>query len=66
MLFQGNKIVWKREPKSFNGQSYDRNIPILFIGGMPRSGTTLMRSMMDAHPKMRCGEGTRFHFLFFF
>lgn len=55
----GNKIVWKKEPKSYNGQSYDRNIPILFIGGMPRSGTTLMRSMMDAHPKMRCGEETR-------
>merc|ERR1711990_477913 len=55
----GNEIVWKKQHKNHNGFEYDRNIPILFIGGMPRSGTTLMRSMMDAHPKMRCGEETR-------
>jgi len=55
----GNNIVWKKGRKSYEGLEYDRNIPILFIGGMPRSGTTLMRSMMDAHPKMRCGEETR-------
>jgi protein-tyrosine sulfotransferase len=56
---KGNNIVWKKGRKSYEGLEYDRNIPILFIGGMPRSGTTLMRSMMDAHPKMRCGEETR-------
>ena len=28
------------------GKVYNRETPILFIGGMPRSGTTLMRSMM--------------------
>lgn len=55
----GNNIVWKKGRKNYEGLEYDRNIPILFIGGMPRSGTTLMRSMMDAHPKMRCGEETR-------
>merc|ERR1711973_862173 len=38
---------------------YDRNSPLIFIGGMPRSGTTLMRSMLDAHPMVRCGEETR-------
>ncbi|KAL3856526.1 hypothetical protein ACJMK2_011272 [Sinanodonta woodiana] len=38
---------------------YDRNMPIIFIGGMPRSGTTLMRAMLDAHPEIRCGEETR-------
>ncbi|VDM60535.1 unnamed protein product [Angiostrongylus costaricensis] len=26
---------------------------------MPRSGTTLMRAMLDAHPDVRCGEETR-------
>jgi len=38
---------------------YDRDSPIIFIGGVPRSGTTLMRAMLDAHPDVRCGEETR-------
>lgn len=44
-----------------NGQvyEYDRDSPIIFIGGVPRSGTTLMRAMLDAHPEVRCGEETR-------
>ena len=37
---------------------YDRNSPIVFIGGVPRSGTTLMRAMLDAHPELRCGQET--------
>ncbi|KAK6016590.1 hypothetical protein OSTOST_17924 [Ostertagia ostertagi] len=28
-------------------------------GGIPRSGTTLLRAMLDAHPDVRCGEETR-------
>ncbi|KAF7636400.1 Protein-tyrosine sulfotransferase [Meloidogyne graminicola] len=35
------------------------NDPFIFIGGIPRSGTTLMRAMLDAHPDVRCGEETR-------
>lgn len=38
---------------------YNHTTPLIFIGGMPRSGTTLMRVMMDAHPEVRCGEETR-------
>ncbi|KAH9524266.1 Protein-tyrosine sulfotransferase 2 [Bulinus truncatus] len=38
---------------------YDEHTPIIFVGGMPRSGTTLMRAMLDAHPEIRCGEETR-------
>ncbi|KAK9496819.1 hypothetical protein O3M35_012948 [Rhynocoris fuscipes] len=38
---------------------YDRMMPLIFIGGVPRSGTTLMRAMLDAHPKVRCGQETR-------
>ncbi|NXU67193.1 TPST1 sulfotransferase, partial [Horornis vulcanius] len=34
-------------------------MPLIFIGGVPRSGTTLMRAMLDAHPDVRCGEETR-------
>ena len=39
--------------------SYDRSTPLIFIGGMPRSGTTLLRVLLDAHPDIRCGEETR-------
>ena len=38
---------------------YDRETPLIFIGGVPRSGTTLMRAMLDAHQDVRCGEETR-------
>ncbi|XP_055617793.1 protein-tyrosine sulfotransferase isoform X2 [Toxorhynchites rutilus septentrionalis] len=38
---------------------YHRNMPLVFIGGVPRSGTTLMRAMLDAHPEVRCGQETR-------
>lgn len=34
---------------------YNRNTPLIFVGGVPRSGTTLMRAMLDAHPGVRCG-----------
>lgn len=31
----------------------DGDAPFIFIGGIPRSGTTLMRAMLDAHPLVR-------------
>ena len=37
----------------------DRSTPLIFVGGFPRSGTTLMRAMLDAHPDIRCGQETR-------
>lgn len=42
-----------------NKYVYHRNMPLIFIGGVPRSGTTLMRAMLDAHPDVRCGQETR-------
>ena len=38
---------------------YKKDIPLIWIGGVPRSGTTLMRAMLDAHKDVRCGEETR-------
>ena len=40
-----NNVIWKVAPKEFNGERYSRNSPFVFVGGHPRSGTTLMRSM---------------------
>ena len=28
----------------------------IFIGGRQRSGTTLMRAILDVHPKVKCGN----------
>lgn len=39
--------------------SYEVQVPLIWVGGVPRSGTTLARAMLDAHPLVRCGEETR-------
>ena len=35
------------------------NSPLIFIGGYPRSGTTLMRAILDVHPSVSCGPETK-------
>ncbi|KAL0965269.1 hypothetical protein UPYG_G00279060 [Umbra pygmaea] len=57
---------WKparvREPVNVlvrDGRRVSSDVPLVFVGGVPRSGTTLMRVMLDAHPAVRCGEETR-------
>ena len=36
-----------------------KSSPLIFIGGHPRSGTTLMRAILDSHHLVRCGEESR-------
>ena len=38
---------------------YKKDVPLIWVGGIPRSGTTLMRVLLDAHKDVRCGEETR-------
>ncbi|XP_008331391.1 protein-tyrosine sulfotransferase 1 [Cynoglossus semilaevis] len=40
-------------------EQFPEDTALIFIGGFPRSGTTLMRVMLDAHNAVRCGEETR-------
>jgi hypothetical protein len=44
-------------PGSPDGALDDRPI---FIVGSPRSGTTLLRLILDSHPRLSCGEETHF------
>uniref|UniRef100_A0A5K3EF79 Protein-tyrosine sulfotransferase n=1 Tax=Mesocestoides corti TaxID=53468 RepID=A0A5K3EF79_MESCO len=48
--------------------SSQSNEPFIFIGGYPRSGTTLMRVLLDVHPSIRCGPETHIlpHFLYLY
>ncbi|XP_038215453.1 protein-tyrosine sulfotransferase isoform X2 [Zerene cesonia] len=46
-------------PRDLGQPVEGRDLPLIFIGGVPRSGTTLMRAMLDAHPDVRCGQETR-------
>ncbi|CAJ0599708.1 unnamed protein product [Cylicocyclus nassatus] len=42
----------------YNRRLLSSEEPIIFIGGIPRSGTTLLRVMLDSHEDIRCGEET--------
>ena len=57
---QDQNILGKTAHVSPDGKvyEYDRNSQIIFIGGVPESGTKLMRGMLDAHPEVRCGQET--------
>jgi hypothetical protein len=41
-------------------RSVERSGPPIFIVGCHRSGTTLLRLMLDSHPNISCGPETRF------
>ena len=46
------KLVYK-----YSSQS--KHSPLILVGGSGRSGTTLMRTILDAHPDVNCGPESR-------
>lgn len=51
--------TWNATDRNNRTIEYTYNSPILWVGGMPRSGTTLMRVILDAHDDIRCAPETR-------
>ncbi len=47
------KDSFEREPQS-------RGNPYLFVGGCPRSGTTLLQRMLDHHPELALANDSHF------
>ncbi|UUX51454.1 sulfotransferase [Nisaea acidiphila] len=37
-----------------------RRLPVFFVGGLPRSGTTWMQQLLNAHPELLCLGESRF------
>ena len=48
-----------RDAATNRSYRYTRESTFVWVGGVPRSGTTLMRVMLDTHPAVRCGTETR-------
>lgn len=60
----GNPLSSDSTQRSVRLQQNSAEVPmrsrqVIFVGGVPRSGTTLLRAMLDAHPDVHCGEETR-------
>ncbi|CAJ0598783.1 unnamed protein product [Cylicocyclus nassatus] len=58
MLELGLRSINREAPTRFTRRILSADEPLIFIGGIPRSGTTLMRAMLDSHPDIRCGAET--------
>ncbi|KAJ0180203.1 hypothetical protein K1T71_003607 [Dendrolimus kikuchii] len=56
---RGARGAWGADAGGALAPVAGRELPLVFIGGVPRSGTTLMRAMLDAHADVRCGQETR-------
>ncbi len=48
-----------QEVDTFEKLSSNFNQSLIFIGGSYRSGTTLLRVMLNSHPLINCGNETR-------
>lgn len=50
-----NKSYKVKKHKLF---TYNRNLPLIFVGGIPGSGLEFMRKLLDENPNIRCGDET--------
>lgn len=60
-VFPLNRIARRTpegDPLKSSRPEPDRSAPVVFVGGHPRSGTTLMRVLLDSHPSFHCGQET--------
>ncbi len=39
-----------------------KQLPVIMVSGLPRSGTTLMRSLFDVHDELSCGREVQTNF----
>ncbi|XP_028408397.1 protein-tyrosine sulfotransferase 1-like [Dendronephthya gigantea] len=60
IILNGKRVWYESTLKNSRSSTsrIGRDLPIVFIGGHPRSGTTLMRVLLDAHPSFHCGQET--------
>jgi len=55
---EGGESTHSVRPTAESKEVFTKQSPLLFIGGVPKSGTTLMRVLLDVHPSIRCGPET--------
>ena len=44
---------------SLNRTLYDKNTRLIFVGGLPKSGSSMIRNILNIHRNIRCGVKTR-------
>jgi protein-tyrosine sulfotransferase len=54
----GGRLAGKGTPSTIAAHVPDQPPPPIFIFGVPRSGTTLLRTLLDSHPAIACGPET--------
>ena len=50
----------RRKSMTSSGRTNGSINPLAFVGGCPRSGTTLLQRMLDSHPQLACANDTHF------